>query len=313
MTDMKRTVLILLSLLLLLPLFTACDTKSDGDRKIDVVCLSFAEYDWARNIVGDNENVRLTLLRRGGVDIHSYQPTASDLMKIYESDLFIYVASPSFSGFDDAVESSKGRTLELLSLFEDEEHHDHDHEHGHDHDHATDEHIWLSLSHAQECCEHIAAALSELDKENAHSYSDNSQEYIAKLEKLDSEYRETIESAKTRVLVFADRFPFSHMAHDYSLECFAAFSGCTGESAASYATFDHLISKVDENSLDCILTVEGSDQRIARTVVSSTKSKDQTILTLDSMQALGKADVENGVTYLSVMQKNLETLREALG
>ncbi len=306
---MKKTISLFLILLLFLFVLSSCDANEVGGEVTKVVCLSFPEYDWVRNIIGEESDIQLTLLRRSGIDIHSYQPTAADLMDIYESDLFIYVASPSFAGFDDAVNRSNGKTLDLLAFVGEEEHHGHEHEH----DHATDEHIWLSLGHASECCERIAKALAELDSVNAQSYYANAEAYITELSALDSEYREAVKNANTNILVFADRYPFTHMAHDYSLECYAAFSGCSGESGASYETFDYLISKVDEYSLDCVLTVEGSDGKIARTVASSAETKDQKILTLNSMQALGGDDAKKGVTYLSVMRENLEVLKEALG
>lgn len=306
---MKRIALLLLVLLFVISL-SSCELKEVNDDKKSVVCLGFAEYDWTRNIVGESEGVAVSLLRDSGVDIHSYQPTAADLMDVSSAELLIYVASPTFAGFDDDIADMATSTLDLLEYSGVGEH---DHSQRHDHDHTEDEHIWLSLSHAVECCMIISEKLSELDPKNAEIYEVNAKEYIKELTLLDAEYREAVSLSKNKTLVFVDRYPFAHMAHDYSLECHAAFSGCTGESEASFETIAHLITAVDENGLDCVITVDGSDEKIARAVISSTKTKDQHILTLDSMQVLGREDIENGVTYIAVMRDNLEVLRQALG
>lgn len=314
---MKKLAL-LLAVLLICASLASCIQNNGGDGDtLDIVCLSFPEYDWTRNIVGDREDVEIKLLRRGGVDLHSYQTTAADLMDIYESDLFVYIGSPSFSGFEEAVEKSEGNCVDLLSFFEGDElcGHIDDHEHtdAHHHSHGIDEHIWLSLSHSVKCIGYINALLCEIDPQGKEIYSRNSREYTKKLEDLDLNYRKTVESAETNVLVFADRYPFVHMANDYGLECPAAFSGCSGESSASFDTLRHLISSVEENRLNCVITLEGKDKSLARTVVSSVDDRTVKILTLNSMQAMGQTDIDNGIDYISVMENNLDVLKEALG
>lgn len=312
---MKKLVLFLV-LLLIFTSMTSCIQNIEEESELNIVCLSFPEYDWVRNIVNEREGVKVELIRRGGVDLHSYQPTAADLMDIYESDLFVYIGSPSFAGFEDAVDECKGVSVDLLSFFaeneicSEEDHHD---SHGHSHSHDFDEHIWLSLSHAEECIERLNGVLCDIDPSGSKLYSRNSLEYLQKLTDLDVKYRQTVKNANTNVLVFADRYPFVHMANDYSLECYAAFSGCSGESSASFETLSHLISSVEDNALNCVITLEGGDKSLARTVASSAKGSAVKILTLNSMQAMGQADIDLGVDYISVMENNLEVLKEALG
>jgi zinc transport system substrate-binding protein len=99
---------------------------------------------------------------------------------------------------------------------------------------------------------------------------------------------------------------------DYGLDYYAAFVGCSAETEASFETITFLSQKVDELSLPAVLTIEGTDHRIAETIVQNTKSKDQQIITMDSMQSTTAEDVKKGVSYLSVMEKNLSVLKNAL-
>ncbi|MCR5783189.1 MAG: metal ABC transporter substrate-binding protein, partial [Clostridia bacterium] len=111
---------------------------------------------------------------------------------------------------------------------------------------------------------------------------------------------------------FGDRFPFRYLVDDYGLDYYAAFVGCSAESEASFETIVFLADKVDELGLKTIMQIESADGKIAQTIRDTTKSKDQTILTLDSMQSDTAEDVAGGVTYLSVMTENLEVLKDAL-
>ena len=129
---------------------------------------------------------------------------------------------------------------------------------------------------------------------------------------LDEEYKEAVANASGDTILFGDRFPFRYMTDDYGLEYYAAFVGCSAESEASFETITFLSGKVDELGLNCVLTIEGKDHSIAETIVQNTASKDQEVLTLDSMQSVTSNDIANGVTYISLMNSNLEVLKEAL-
>ena len=194
--------------------------------------------------------------------------------------------------------------------------HDHDHE-DHEEDHEEegpeyDEHVWLSLKNAQTLCRAIAGGLAEADGDNADRYEQNAEAYCDKLKALDEDYAKAVQDGTAKTLLFADRFPFRYLADDYGLNYYAAFTGCSAESEASFETIVFLAGKVDELGLGTILQIESADGSIARTVVENTKTKDQQILTLDSLQSVTASEVEAGTTYLSVMESNLEVLRQAL-
>ena len=191
-----------------------------------------------------------------------------------------------------------------------------DHEDGEEHDHEheeaeKDEHVWLSLRNAAVLCDKIAEELGNIDEANKDFYKSNVEAYKAELSDLDAEYKTVIDAAKEKTLLFGDRFPFRYLVDDYGVSYYAAFAGCSAESEASFETIIFLAEKTDELGLPAIMTIEGSDHKIAETVKENTTSKDQKILTLDSLQSTTSNDVENGASYLSAMKNNLEVLKEA--
>jgi len=190
---------------------------------------------------------------------------------------------------------------------------EHEHEHEHNGEIEYDEHVWLSLRNAAALVANISDSVQKIDPANADLYKSNASSYIEKLNALDAEYQAAVDSASIKTVLFGDRFPFRYLTDDYGLEYYAAFIGCSAESEASFETITFLAQKTDELSLPAVLTIEGPDHKIAETVVQNTANKDQQILTMDSMQSTTSKDVQNGVTYYSVMQSNLEVLKKALG
>ena len=294
------------------------------DDRLSVVTTIFPEYDWVKNILGDEaENAEITMLLDNGVDLHSYQPTVDDMVKILNCDLFIYVGGESDEWAEDALRSSGNPNRKVINLLEvlgdavkNEERaegmEEQDHEHDHDHEEEKDEHVWLSLRNAKVICLAIAEQLSVLDPDNKDVYAKNLLTYTQSLTALDNEYCKAAEEGARKTLLFGDRFPFRYLVDDYGLEAFAAFSGCSAETEASFETITFLAGKVDELGLPCVLTVEDDNHKIAQTIVQNTKAKNQQVLTMDSMQSTTSQDVKNGASYLSVMQKNLEVLKTAL-
>ncbi len=519
---MKKIIALFLALIMLVGVLAACnkaennnenagttapseqpstDSDKSAGKSLKIVTTIFPEYDWVREILGSEaDNDELTMLLDNGVDLHSYQPTADDIVKISACDLFIYVGGESDEWVEDALESAANKNMKVINLLEalgdsvkaeetvegmQEEEHDHNHdeeiskddikdrqisdfagewkslypyllngdldeycehkaeedednsttkdtyfekykaswqcdvnkisisgnkitftytdgkkvsaeytyagyqpkinddgeissvryqfkatdskapkyvqfndhghkpgsaEHfhiyfgndgfdslmdsktnpffvknaltsdeildelmGHEHEEEMDEHVWLSLRNAEVLVNTISKSLQELDPDNKDIYSANSDAYVKKLSALDADYQTAVDTATYKTVLFADRFPFRYLVDDYGLSYYAAFAGCSAESEASFETVSFLAKKVDELKLPCVLTIEGTQHEIAETVVQNTAEKNQKVLTMDSMQSTTTKDVENGTTYLSVMEKNLSTLKQALG
>ncbi len=200
----------------------------------------------------------------------------------------------------------------------DEDAHDHD-EHAHDedaHDHDEtahyDEHIWLSLENAEELVETLSGYLGQFDPQNAIIYQTNAQNYITKLEQLDERYEQTIEAATRDTILVADRFPFRYLVDDYDINYYATFSGCSAETEASFETIAFLANKIDELEVQNVLMIDGGNQSIPTTIINTSENSDAQVLVLDSIQSVDRDDIQNGVTYLSVMEQNLEVLKTAL-
>lgn len=338
---MKKIFTYLLVAVMLTGILGGCSSSNGaaaGNDKLSIVVTIFPEYDWVMNVLGNNPaGAEVTLLLDNGVDLHSYQPTVDDIMKISNCDMFIYVGGESDGWVDDALSEAVNKDMVVINLLEelgdtvkeeeivegmqdeDEHHHDEDDDHdeeGHHHHDGDepeyDEHVWLSLKNAVRITESISHALQTIDPDNAVAYAENSAEYMRKLISLDDEYAEAVKNASGDTLLFGDRFPFRYMTDDYDLQYYAAFVGCFAESEANFETITFLSGKVDELGLKCVLTIEGKNHSIAETIVQNTASKDQKVLTLDSMQSVTFNDIAAGVTYLSVMNSNLEVLKEAL-
>lgn len=291
--------------------------KRVDNGKLSVVATVFPAYDWTREILGDKGEI--TLLSSNGTDLHSYEPTAGDMSKIATCDMFIYVGGESDSWAEDAVKTSLKKDMIAVNLLEvlgeavveEKELEGMEHSHEEEENPQADEHVWLSLKNAQTVCGYIAEQLGNIDGENAHLYTENAKNYNAKLSALDAKYKEAVETARYDTLLFADRFPFRYLADDYGISCYAAFSGCSTETEAGVQTIAFLSAKLKELNLPAVLIIDGSDGSIASTVIKTTKGT-QKILTLNSMQSVTQEDLDNGITYFSVMESNLEILKEAL-
>ena len=312
------------------------DNSARNSNAPKIVTTIFPEYDWVQNIIGENPaKAEVTMLLDSGTDLHSYQPTVADIMKISTCDLFVYVGGESDKWVDDAIKEAVNKNMVVINLLEtlgdkvkeeeivegmqgeDDEDADGHHEHHHDDEDEEeaeyDEHVWLSLKNAAILCDTITDTICKIDAVNAATYKANAAAYIAKLNALDEKYTEAVASSAVKTVLFGDRFPFRYLVDDYGLSYYAAFVGCSAETEASFETIAFLSKKVDELSLGTILTIEGNNHKIAQTIAQNTKAKNQKILTLDSMQSVTSKDVKNGANYLSLMEKNLETLKAALG
>ena len=332
---LKRLISLSLCILLLISLcamgFCSCSAGSLyslGDGELEVVVTVFPAFDLAREVGG--EKVRLTLLQDRGTDMHSYTPTGATLEALKTADVFIYIGGVSDEAWvHDAIEASGNEELISLCLIDTVEQihaetendwssHPHSHDEGEDdhssahgdhagHDHSGDEHIWLSLRNAVRMVGAIESVFSLADEKNTDYYRGRAGEFCEKLSSLDRSYSELFEGKEIPRVVFADRFPFVYLFHDYHIPYIAAFSGCSTEVSASFETQISLIEAYRDSSLGFILTIEGESKAYARSVASDTGAL---IRSLDSMQSVSRSDIESGVTYLGIMQDNLNVLSE---
>ena len=313
------------------------EQNTEENKKISVVATIFPQYDFVRQIAG--ENVELKMLLKPGEETHSYEPTPQDIIAIQNSDLFIYVGGENDAWVEDILESmpDNGRkTLKLVDCVDtvEEEHvegmkeergHDHDEddadheeheveheEHGHEETHSVheiDEHVWTSPLNAVKIVEQIKEELCEIDSENASAYEENAEAYVAQLKELDQEFQDVVDHSKRKLMIFGDRFPFRYFAEAYGLDYYAAFSGCASDTEPSAATMAFLINKVQDENIKTVLKMELSNENIAKAIAEATNADVKEFYSCHNLTAEQFAD---GETYLSLMEKNVETLREVL-
>lgn len=339
-------------LALCLPLLSGCTgpTTAEHDENV-ILCTTFAAYDWVREILGDTDTFTCRMLVDNGVDLHSYQPSAQDIMKIADCRMLVYVGGESDTWVSDALAESGNEdiiAISLLDLVGDralnevelegvEGHHHHDHD-GEDHDHEAesadhadrksedangqhtaqdnhddhyDEHVWLSLKNAIVCTETLADAIMELDTEYSQNYAANAKAYTGKLETLDADYQTMRDASTQTTILIGDRFPFLYLAEDYDIHYFAAYSGCSADVEASVHTVTYLAEKLKEYKLPAIYVVDNGTDSLANTIAESADMTPE-ILHLSSMQSVTKEDIQKGCTYLSYMEENLQMLKEGL-
>ena len=316
---------------------SVAESKSEKTKKLSIVTTIFPAYDWVKQVVGDNKNVEISFLIDKGVDLHSYQASAADIAKITDSDLFVYVGGESDDWAEDIIKENPNLKYinmvdsigeaalaeELVEGMQDEEEHDHEgeehaneegehaHEEGEheDGEEEIDEHVWLSIKNAETIVSAIEAKLAEIDPDNKAEYEKNANDYLAKLDELDKEYKDTLSSIQNKTIIVGDRFPFRYLVNEYGIKYYAAFKGCDAGSEASFETVKFLANKMDELNMTDIFIIDGSKGDLAKTIVDNTKDKNAKVLVLDSMQSTKSSD---NASYLDIMKKNLEVLKEVL-
>lgn len=302
--------------------------KKKNDGKISVVTTCFPPYDFARAVAGDTADI--TMLLSTGAEAHSYEPTPRDIAEIQNCDVFICIGGEDEVWVDSILKAVDNDSMTVIRLFDyaellEEEAvagaspdgHDHHHHHDkndHEHDGEVNEnnadgHIWTSPENAVKCVQAIEDAFCEKYIENSEFYRSNAEEYIKRLEQLDSDFRKITENTGEKVIIVGDRFPFRYLAHEYDLEYFAAFSGCSSESEPSVYTMAFLIDEILEHNADTVFYLEFSTRRLAEKLCDATGAK---MLPLNSCHNVSKEDFSSGVTYIDLMYENLKNLKEAL-
>ena len=286
---------------------TAQPEKPHDETKLQIVCTSFPAYDFAREIAGDR--AELTLLIKPGSEVHSYEPTPKDMIRIQESDLFICNGGESEQWAKTLI-TPELNTIYMMDCVDTVEESADGIYNAEDGEPELDEHVWTSPLNAIKISEEICNALCKLDTDNAEAYKTNFTAYKAQLMALDREFRQVIKNSGKHTLVFADRFPMRYFALEYGLDCYAAFPGCSSETEPSAKTVAYLIDRVREDKIPAVLYMEFSNQKMADVICEDTGCKK---LPFYSAHSVSAEQFEQGVSYLDLMRINLNSLKEALG
>ena len=310
-------------------MFTGRDNRNEDSKKIKIVSSNFASYDFLRAIIGDNENVELIFLLGPGKDAHSYDPTAQDLIKIQNADLFVYIGGEmeKWSGkVLDSLEDSDNKiiciaddieTIEEKEVDGAEEEEEHDHEHKdneHDGEHeegAFDEHIWTSPANAIKMVQTLEKTMEEIDSENANKYKENSEKYIDQIKEVDKKIQNIVDNKKRDRLVFGDKMPMQYFVDSYKLKVSAAFNGCSTETEPSASTIAYLENKVKEENIPVVLYVELNPGKVAK-IIATEAGNGCEAMQIQALHNVTLDDFQNGETWVSLMERNVDVLKKAL-
>lgn len=329
-----KSIILLLAALVLLAGYAGVSAQAE---RLQIVTTIFPIYDFTRAVAGDTMDISLML--PAGADSHSFEPTPRDIVTVQNADLFIYIGGESDAWVERILESFgdqapaalalihsvsqldeeyvEGMQQEDVHLHDDDndgedEHDEHDQEaSGTDmpHDGEVDEHIWTSPLNAIRMVEQIRDTLSKLDPANGPLFASNAESYIAELRDLDRDYREMVNSSRRKLFMVADRFPFRYLAHEYGLQYYAAFPGCSTDTDPGASTVAFLIDKARENQLPVVFTLENSNQIVAHTIAEASGAR---VEVLNAAHNVGGQDDLSHTSYLAIMRENIEKLRAAL-
>lgn len=287
--------------------FCSCGKEEKSTDKISVVTTIFPYYDFARSVSKGTCDVDMLL--KPGSDVHSFEPTPSDILKIRNADLFIYNGGESDEWVDSILESlgdtDKPVVMKMTDYVKpltemDADHHAEDEE---------DEHIWTSLDNAKTLVSKISDEVSKLDQKNKSVYTKNSLDYIEKISKVQGEIENTVNSSKSKKVVVGDRFPLLYFATEFSLDWECAFPGCSTETEPSLDRLSKLTDTIEKDKIKTILKLEMSENKVADTLADETNTK---VRTFYSAESVSKEDFANNVTYVDLMERNNNALKEAL-
>ena len=295
-------------------------TSGSSSKGLKVVCATAPLYDWTRKITEGTDIKDLSLIIGNGTDLHSFQPSAADIIAIKSADVFVYVGGESDGWIRDALKETANKNQQVVCLMdvlkdsvveeevvegmqgEDEEEGE-----GEEEGPEYDEHVWMSLKLTRKSCKAIEEALEKVSSKDAAKFKANLESYDAKLADLDKQYEEMVKGARLNTMIVPDRYPFRYLAEDYKLKYSAAFVGCSAETEASFETVKFLADKVKELDPKAVIIIDDSDGKLAKTVLETAGKSDVKVEVLDSMQSCG-ADLD----YIRTMTENLEKLKTAL-
>ena len=317
---MRKILSVLLCVVLLAcTLLCGCTPTAEQAEEYDVVATIYPAFDFVRAIAGDT--LQIKMLISPGSEAHGFTPTLDDLALVQSCDLFIYTGGETDNWAKEQFASGNLDTGKFKSIamtdcvqllptpdaIETEDHGDHDHEH--EEDAAMDEHVWTSPENAVILVETFCDALCELYPDKAGTFTANADSYIAAIKAEEANIQNVIDNAKNKLLVFENRFPFTYFCTQFGLSYIAAFDGCGGNTEVSASTLDTLVQTIRNNEISCVLYLEFSRMETADQLVAATGCEKRE---LHSCHNVTREDFNNGVTYVDLMKRNTETLKEAL-
>lgn len=317
---MKKLLISLVILILLVGGIIVVFNSSKNEAKkeygkIDVIATIYPIYDFASEIAGDKASV--SMLLSPGVELHDYEPTPQDIIKIGESDLFLYLgeelepwAGTVISGMEKRDNLKEvARNIALVETEEFEHEHSEDNGSHHEEHGKYDTHIWLDPTKAIKMVQNITDDLCEKDSKNSGYYRQRATEYMKKLSLLDKSFEETVKNGKRKEIAFGGPFSYGYFVKRYDLDYVSAYDSCGEESEPSVNKVLEVVEKMKKDGLPVVFYKELSSGNIVRTIADETGAE---ALEFNSLHSATKEQMESGMTYLDIMERNLNNLKKAL-
>ncbi len=303
---------IMLLLLLFLTFLLACQQGKESnreDQKLKVIATIFPIYDFARNIGGDK--IKVTMLLPPGTDAHHYELRPEDIVKVSKSDVFLFtnfemehwaykiINAAAQKTNMMAVETGKGA---VLLPFNGEE--------GKPEENVSqfDPHIWLDMDNAQKMVDNITEAFIKKDSRNSDYYLKNAHNYKLKLMDMDQRYRTELVGCKTKIILHAGHWAFAYLAKRYNLKYIAAYNVLADAEPSPQKIFD-LIKQIKSENVHYVYYESMIDPRLAKMIAKETGAG---LLKLNNGHDISKADMKNGESFISLMEKNLINLKKGM-
>lgn len=320
------------------PLLQEATQLPEADIRLNVVTTLFPYFDFARQIAGDQAD--LTLVVPAGMDSHSFEPTPADMRTIQNADVLIRNGGEMEHWLDEVLEAIDTSDMTVVTMMDyvdtmeeelvegmedaghghEGENHDHEAEKAHVHEDYIDddgrqitieydEHIWTSPVNAMKLAAVISDVLAQQDPSHEAAYRRNEENYLKKLEAVDAGFREVSKERKRNMIVVGDKFPFRYLAEEYRLDYRAAFSGCSSDTEPSAKTIAYLIDKIKSDKIPVVYYLELSSHRVAEIIGEETGAVP---LLLHSCHNVTRAQFDSGITYIELMEQNIENLRRGI-
>lgn len=304
---LKRIILIVS----VLSILTACQTNVQVKEKPQIMVSLFPQYDIIRQIAQDKVDVELFL--PAGSEPHSYEPSATTLMKIVEADLFVYSSDELEPWVKRLVEGNASDELRILNASQGvlllEADHEHEDDHEDEEELAFDPHYWLDPQNMIIMSESILNALVQMDPDNEAFYTANADAYIAQLRALDETWIDLFERARLNQIIYGGHFAFGYLSHRFGLEILSPYSGYAPDAEPSAKALAGLMDVLAAKEIKVIFYEELIDPRVARIIAEQANVK---IEVLHGAHNLSSEEMRLGWTYISIMEDNIAKLKEAL-
>lgn len=298
--------LFIIFILMLCFALPACTYEKKDDGKIKIISTVFPGYDFAKQVIGDNKNITVQQLLPPGIESHGYEPSPKEMIAIEECDLFIYVGGESDTWVEKILKTMQSppktvKMMEHVALV------NNNHDHGFHEEY--DEHVWTSLENAICIIQNICKEICLLDNTNSEEYTNNAANYCNEIEIIKQEFTSVFEKCANKKMVFGDRFPFIYFANEFGLDYLAAFPGCSSETEPDAGTLATIIETVKKEKIRAVFFIEFSNSRVAETIAKETGAQARLF---HSCHNVSQKEIDSGVTYLSLMRQNLETIMEVM-